>query len=551
MDRHLFAMARAVALASTHHPHPNPRVGAVVLDSSGAVVGGGAHRAVGGQHAEVVALAEAGEAARGGTLVVTLEPCVHQGRTPPCVEAVIDAGIARVIVGVLDPDPRVDGKGVEHLRARGIAVTVGTGADLVEALDPGYLHHRRSARPRVTLKMAATLDGQAAAADGTSQWLTGPEARRDAHELRARSDAVMVGAGTVLADDPRLTVRLGAGSPDPRPVIIAGDRDLPADARLFARHPLVYSPRPLDLPAEVVVLPGATGVDLVAVMEDLGRRGIVDLLVEGGPTLAGALNGAGLVDRYVLYYGAGLAGGVGRPVLEGRFTTVAGLDGVDVVSVRLLEGDLRVEAVPAGRVAGRPAPVRTAEARLPIDQAEFRVIGYRQDGQEHVALVLGGFDRKGPAPLVRVHSECLTGDVFGSRRCDCRDQLHRALQRIAAEGSGALVYLRGHEGRGIGLSAKLQAYALQDLGRDTVEANLELGLPADAREYGIAGAILHDLGLGRIRLLSNNPAKALGLGAAGVVVEEMVALETAVTSDNRGYLKTKATRMGHLLEVEP
>ncbi|OFW66853.1 MAG: riboflavin biosynthesis protein RibD [Actinobacteria bacterium RBG_16_68_21] len=338
-------MRSAMELAIRRHPHPNPRVGAIVLDSAGAIVGTGAHAMAGSPHAEALALAQAGGRARGGTLVVTLEPCAHQGRTPACTAAVIEAGVARVIVGAGDPDTQVAGRGIAALQAAGVEVRVGVAGVDAEDLDPGYFHHRRTGRPRLTLKMAASLDGQAAAADGSSQWITSPEARRDAHELRSTADAVLVGAGTVLADDPELSVRLdGHDGPQPRPVVLVGSRPLPPTARVFSRNPLVYSSRPLDLPGEVTVLPGADGVDLESVVEDLGKRNIVDLLVEGGPVIAGAFTRAGLVDRFVAYFAGAVAGGAGVPMMGGRFATVGDLARVAITSVARIGPDVRIDA---------------------------------------------------------------------------------------------------------------------------------------------------------------------------------------------------------------
>jgi 3,4-dihydroxy 2-butanone 4-phosphate synthase/GTP cyclohydrolase II len=192
---------------------------------------------------------------------------------------------------------------------------------------------------------------------------------------------------------------------------------------------------------------------------------------------------------------------------------------------------------------------RTSEARMPLREAEFTAVGYRDvlDGREHVALVLG--DVAAPGVLVRVHSECLTGDVFGSRRCDCGAQLERSLSLIAAEGRGVVVYLRGHEGRGIGLHNKLHAYRLQDGGLDTLDANLKLGLPGDRRDYGIGMQILADLGVGALRLLTNNPAKREGLEGHGLTVTARVPLHTEPTPENVRYLAAKQRRMGHLLNV--
>jgi len=341
-------MVEALTLAARHWPHPNPRVGAIVVAPSGEIVGRGAHVAAGEPHAEAFALSEAAERSAGGTLVVTLEPCSHHGRTPPCTEAVVAGGFDRVVIGALDPDRRVAGRGVAALEAAGIDVVVGVDGVDAEALDPGYFHHRRTGRPRVTLKMAATLDGQAGAADGGSQWITSEEARSDVHGLRAVADAVLVGAGTVLLDDPRLTAR-GPDAPADRPipVIVAGERALDSTARVFTRPCLVYAPTPLDLPKTVTVidLPGPGGVDLGGVLDDLGVRGIVDLLVEGGPTIAGSLLRGGLIDRIVWYVGAAVAGGVGHPAVGGIFPSMDALRPVEIVAVDRIGPDVRIEAV--------------------------------------------------------------------------------------------------------------------------------------------------------------------------------------------------------------
>ena len=337
-------MREAVSLAAGTRPHPNPRVGALVLDADARIVGRGMHTGPGSPHAEVLALEEAGERAAGGTLVVSLEPCDHIGHTPPCTEAVLASRVARVLVGMEDPDPRVAGRGIGRLRSAGVDVVVGVGAAEAEALDPGYFHHRRTGRPRVTLKAALTLDGWAAASDGTSRWITSEEAREDAHRLRAAADAVMVGAGTVLADDPALTVRLpGYSGRQPRPVVVAGRCPLPLQARLWEGRPLVLAPGPVDCPGEVVVLPGPDGVDLAAGLVALGERGLLDLLVEGGPRLAGSLLRAGLVDRGVFYFGARLGGGVGTPALSGGFATLADARRVRIESVAPDGPDERVE----------------------------------------------------------------------------------------------------------------------------------------------------------------------------------------------------------------
>lgn len=284
MERALAAAASVRATA-----HPNPWVGCVLETASGAVFEG-ATCPPGGPHAEIVALeaarAAAGPAAPvGATAYVTLEPCAHTGRTGPCADALLEAGVGRVVVGLEDPDPRVAGLGVARLRAAGVSVEVGVLADRVTRQLAPYLKQRRTGRPWVVLKLAATLDGRTAAADGSSQWITSEAAREDAHRLRAESDVIVVGAGTVRADDPSLTVRLAEG-PSPRRVVLGsipeGARVLPAES---------FSGPPDEL------------------LTALGATGAVQVLVEGGATVAHAFHAAGLVDEYVVYLAPALAGG--------------------------------------------------------------------------------------------------------------------------------------------------------------------------------------------------------------------------------------------------
>ncbi|HET7488048.1 MAG TPA: bifunctional diaminohydroxyphosphoribosylaminopyrimidine deaminase/5-amino-6-(5-phosphoribosylamino)uracil reductase RibD [Acidimicrobiales bacterium] len=315
-------MARAVEVAATARrvASPNPWVGAVLVTSTGAAHEG-ATAAPGGPHAEVSALAAAGGEARGATMYVTLEPCSHHGRTPPCADAVIAAGVARVVVGVEDPDERVAGAGIQRLQEAGIAVEVGVRAEEVAAQLAPYLKHRRTGRPWVVLKLAATMDGRTAAPDGTSRWITGDAARDDAHRLRAESDAVLVGAGTVRSDDPELTVRRVEGR-DPLRVVLG---TAPAGARV---HPAVE-----------------VDGDLGDVLDDLGRRGVLQLLVEGGAGVAHEFHAAGLVDRYVLYLAPALMGGDdGHPLLAGPGApTLAGAWRGRIVDVARVGEDLRVE----------------------------------------------------------------------------------------------------------------------------------------------------------------------------------------------------------------
>lgn len=339
-------MLRAVALAAGARTwaHPNPWVGAVLRSVDGAIFAG-ASAAPGGPHAEVSALAEAGEAARGATLWCTLEPCSHHGRTPPCADAIVAAGVSRVVVALVDPDPRVSGRGLDRMAKAGVEVSVGVGHDEVEDQLAPYLKHRRSGRPWVVLKLAATIDGRTAAADGSSQWITGPEARADTHRLRAQSDAVIVGAGTVRSDDPSLTVRSAEG-PDPLRVVLG-------------RAPEEASVRP------ALELEG----DPAAVLDRLGERGCVQVLVEGGATVAGAFHRGGLVDRYVVYLAPTLLGGDdGRPLFAGPgAATLADAWSGRIVSATALGPDLRIELAPA---PSSPSGRKDASKRTEISGPE-------------------------------------------------------------------------------------------------------------------------------------------------------------------------------------
>ncbi len=339
-------MARAIELARAYRPHPNPRVGAVIVSSEGAVVGEGAHVAPGLAHAEIVALDQAGDSASGSTLYTTLEPCTVQGRTPPCVEAIIRAGVSLVVVGATDPDGRVSGAGIESLKAAGLKVLEGVMSDEARALDPAYFHHRTTGMPLVTVKYAMTLDGAVAADDSTSQWITGLEARADAHLLRAESDAVVIGSGTVRADDPMLNVRLGGyDGKQPRAVVVMGREDLPTMARIWDHDPIVIATREIDLPSgSLVVVASVEGrPHPVAACRSLAELGFLEVLLEGGPTLAGEWWRAGVINRGVIYVGSKVAAGVGRSPFSGVFATIEDAEVVSVVGMRSLGSDIRID----------------------------------------------------------------------------------------------------------------------------------------------------------------------------------------------------------------
>ncbi|WP_461036002.1 bifunctional diaminohydroxyphosphoribosylaminopyrimidine deaminase/5-amino-6-(5-phosphoribosylamino)uracil reductase RibD [Streptomyces mayteni] len=356
-------MRRAIELAARGlgNTSPNPVVGCVVLDATGRPVGEGWHQRAGGPHAEVDALAAAGPGARGGTAVVTLEPCAHTGRTGPCAEALIAAGVARVVYAVADPNPQAAG-GAAGFAAAGVDVDAATGPLGAEAAEgnAAWLTAVRHGRPHVHWKYAATLDGRTAAADGTSRWITSAEARADVHRLRAASDAVLVGAGTARADDPHLAVRGIPGARQPlRVVLDTTGTAVPPGARVLdgtaATLVAVADDTPptatahLDGHAEVVRLPRAAhgpGLDLTALLTALHRRDVRSLLLEGGATLAGAFAAAGLVDRVTGYLAPALLG-AGPQALNGAgITTIADALRLRVTDVDRIGQDLRISAVP-------------------------------------------------------------------------------------------------------------------------------------------------------------------------------------------------------------
>jgi len=347
-DAERTAMRRALTLALRGPRGVNPQVGAVILDATGSLVAEGWHRGAGTAHAEVDALSHLSPgAARGSTAVVTLEPCNHTGRTGPCAEALIAAGVRRVVYAVDDPGPASSG-GAARLRAAGVEVIAGVLVDEGTALLDSWLTVQRLGRPHVTVKWAQSLDGRAAAADGTSQWITGPVARADVHRRRSEADAIVVGTGTLLADDPALTARRPDGSlyeRQPVPVVL-GARPIPADAAIRRHpHPVLHRDGG-NLFAEH---PGAAESD--SLLAELRARGIQRVFVEGGPTIASAFLRAGLVDEVLAYIAPTLIGagvdGADRPALGALgVDTIADQRRLHVASIDRLDDDLLIVAHP-------------------------------------------------------------------------------------------------------------------------------------------------------------------------------------------------------------
>lgn len=363
-------MARAIRLANRglYTTDPNPRVGCVLV-RDGLVVGEGYHRRTGGPHAERIAIAAAGARARGATAYVTLEPCCHHGKTPPCTDGLLASGVVRVVAAMVDPNPLVAGKGLDILRSAGIAVEVGLLEAQARALNPGFVKRMSRGLPYVRCKLAASLDGRTAMASGESKWISSEAARRDVAHLRARSSAILTGIGTLLADDPALNVRLaadelpGMGPREPvrQPLRVVVDSRLrtPADARMLGLPGTTLiacvdePPRDIarleEAGAQVHPCAGADRVDLEDLLRYLARREVNEVLVEAGPTLSGALLQADLIDELVLYLAPHLMGDAGRgmfrlPGLERMPDRVA----LEIQDLRMVGPDLRILAKRAG-----------------------------------------------------------------------------------------------------------------------------------------------------------------------------------------------------------
>ena len=363
-DRHRLQQTLALAREAIGRSEPNPRVGCVIADADGAVIGTGSTQRAGGPHAEIMALrAASGQGLRGATAWVSLEPCSHHGRTPPCCDALISAGVARVVVAVADPNPLVAGAGVAQMRAAGVEVAMAPDADIAEAareLNIGFFSRMLRQRPWVRMKIAASLDGRTALANGASQWITGPAARADGHAWRKRAAALLTGIGTVLEDDPRLDVRLVETDAQPLRVIVDSRLETPPQSRIldapgrvlnFAAAPEAQRRAALaERGAEVVLLPGAQGkVDLAAMLADLAQRGINELHVEAGHKLNASLLRAGLVDELLVYLAPKLLG-LGREMAAfGPLESLADALEFEFTDVQRVGGDFRLMARPPGR----------------------------------------------------------------------------------------------------------------------------------------------------------------------------------------------------------
>ncbi|MFD2111970.1 bifunctional diaminohydroxyphosphoribosylaminopyrimidine deaminase/5-amino-6-(5-phosphoribosylamino)uracil reductase RibD [Thiorhodococcus fuscus] len=358
-------MARAIHLARLGRftTDPNPRVGCVLV-RDGRIVGEGWHRRAGEAHAERHALAQAGSEAGGATAYVTLEPCCHHGRTPPCADALVEAGVARVVCAMVDPNPLVAGKGLARLKDAGIETSIGVLEAEARSLNPGFIKRLEQGRPYVRCKMAASLDGRTAMADGESQWISSPDSRRDVQLLRAESSAILTGIGTVLSDDPSLNVRLSASDlpgmdadapvRQPMRVLVDSQWRMPADARMLALAGETLVVGVADVPERMAALESAGAgvwrapeldgrVDLAALMGELARRGINEVLLESGARLAGAMLTAGLVDEIRLYLAPHLMGDASRGLFHlPGISAMADRLALEIQDVRRIGPDLRL-----------------------------------------------------------------------------------------------------------------------------------------------------------------------------------------------------------------
>ncbi len=354
IDHDFMAQALRLAERGLYTATPNPRVGCVIV-REGSVVGEGWHERAGEPHAEIHALQQAGERARGATAYVTLEPCSHHGRTPPCADALVKAGVARAVVAMQDPNPLVSGAGLKILADAGIQVECGLLEQAASELNIGFVSRMRHGRPWLRLKVAATLDGKTALGNGISQWITGPDARRDAHRWRARSCAMLTGIGTVLADDPSFNVREIETSRQPLKVVVDANLSMPLDAKMLSGAPLLVATgcdeedRIQALRAagvEVLVLPAQHGqIDLARLLRELGQRGCNEITVEAGKVLNGALLQAGVVDELVFYlapmlFGDKARGMFGLPDIEAMDQRQE----LEIRDLRVVGQDMRIVA---------------------------------------------------------------------------------------------------------------------------------------------------------------------------------------------------------------
>ncbi|KTC10595.1 riboflavin biosynthesis protein RibD [Pseudomonas viridiflava] len=365
LDVHYMARALELARKGLYSTHPNPRVGCVIV-REGQIVGEGWHALAGEPHAEVHALRQAGEQARGATAYVTLEPCSHHGRTPPCADALVNAGVTRVVASMQDPNPEVAGRGLLRLMTAGIAVQCGVLEAEARALNKGFIKRMETGQPYVRVKLAMSLDGRTAMASGESQWITGPEARSAVQRLRAQSSVVLTGADTVLADKARLTVRpdeLGlnaeltalAAARAPLRVLIDGRLRVPLDAPFFQAGSALVATcaaasargRYHDEGHEIVAMADSAGhVDLRKLLTELGTRGVNEVLVEAGPRLAGAFTRLGLVDEFQIFIAGKFLGSSARPLLDLPLAQMSEALELKIVEMRAVGNDWRVIALP-------------------------------------------------------------------------------------------------------------------------------------------------------------------------------------------------------------
>ncbi|PPC93455.1 MAG: riboflavin biosynthesis protein RibD [Methylotenera sp.] len=364
-DHQYMSLALRLAEQGLYTTQPNPRVGCVIV-KEGQVIGRGAHLKAGEPHAEVFALREAGEVARGADAYVTLEPCNHHGRTPPCVDALIKAGVKRVVIAMQDPNPLVSGRGQNALLQAGIEVEVGLMEKEAIALNPGFVSVMTQGRPFVRSKIAASMDGKTALSNGQSQWITGAGARQDVQHWRAQVSAIMTGIGTVLADNPSMTVRLEGVSRQPLRIIVDSQLQTPLHCKMLSSERLqqcplliAYASDPQKIAeqliakgAELLQLPNVQGrVDLNALLQALAQRNITEVLLEAGQGLNGAMQQANLIDEFIFYFAPKLMGSAGHNMLAmDAFTAMSQAVDLQLLDVRQVGQDIRVRAKPVTKI---------------------------------------------------------------------------------------------------------------------------------------------------------------------------------------------------------
>ncbi len=563
-------MQRALDLASNGKGSapPNPWVGCVIVHQNKTIIGEGYHRRAGEDHAEVAAIKDAIQKGnekllKGSTLYVTLEPCHHTGRTPPCDQLIVKHGIKKVVIGCLDPDPRVNSAGIDYLRQQGIEVEICMEEEAQRLLAP-YLHHRKTGLPYCIIKAALSIDGCIATEHGDSKWLSNRDSRGEVQKWRSESQAIIVGANTVIKDNPRLNVRDFTVEKQPLRVIfdargrVTKDQLQVMDTK--TSKTLIFTSSASDETKKIwekqgvdyqIVSEISSGqLNIIEALQYLGSKGILQCLIEGGAGLYTSFLNAGVVNEACFYHANLNLGLTGKKWIALKESPLI----KDIERWKLIETKQVGESDVFTRYLIPPGERgNDAQKFDPIAECELAIKNYGEWtlkcyesglSMPHRALIKNLKNASEPV-LVRVHSDCYTGDTLGSLLCDCREQLELSMAKIAEKGSGVIILPAGHEGRGIGLVNKVRAYHLikESEGKiDTYEANRQLGFEDDLRDYSMVPLILDNLGIKQIEILTNNVQKIQELKRYIVKITPLIVVPNPL---NEKYMKVKSEKYGY------